>query len=318
DAFGDERMRRVAGYQLGFWDAAGNPSPGASGKAVRPALVLLAAEAVGGSAEAGVPAAVAVELVHNFSLLHDDIMDRDVERRHRPTGWVAFGEGQAILAGNAMLTAAIEALVADDPHCSTTVPVLLRTVQELIDGQSSDLALEGDDTVGIDEVLAMEEGKTAALIAGAMALGALAGGADGPTVELLARAGRQVGIAFQLVDDVLGIVGDSAVTGKSASSDVRAGKRSAPVVAALRSGTPEGAELAARLAAGTPESDEDVERAVALIEAAGGVRWASGRAEQLLDEALTTLGSLPTGPTDSGEPVGDLARVAEYLVRRDR
>ena len=314
DGFGDERMRLVAGYQLGFWDAAGVPSPDASGKAVRPALVLLAAEAVGSPPEVGIPAAVAIELVHQFSLLHDDIMDRDVERRHRPTGWVAFGEGPAILAGNAMLTAAIETLVTDDPSCSSTVPMLLRTVAELIDGQSADLALEGDDTAGIDEVLAMEEGKTAALIAGAMALGALAAGAGADAVDLLARVGRQVGIAFQLVDDVLGVVGDSSVTGKSASSDVRAGKRSAPVVAALNSGTAEGEQLIELLAGGAPETDADVARAVALIAGAGGIEWASRRAEELLDEALATLATLATdGPRNS-----DLVRVAEYLVRRDR
>ncbi|HVU91929.1 MAG TPA: polyprenyl synthetase family protein, partial [Jatrophihabitans sp.] len=105
----DPRMRRIAGYQLGWWDADGTPTPGGGGKAIRPTLAVLAAEAAGDAA-AGVPVAVALELVHNFSLLHDDIMDRDVERRHRPTGWVAFGEGQAILAGNAMLVAAIQTL----------------------------------------------------------------------------------------------------------------------------------------------------------------------------------------------------------------
>lgn len=114
EQLGDERMRRVSGYHLGWLDAAGNEVDGGSGKAVRPALAVLSAQAAGGSAEDGVAAGVAVELVHNFSLLHDDIMDRDVERRHRPTGWVAFNEPQALLAGNAMLVAAVETLVRDD------------------------------------------------------------------------------------------------------------------------------------------------------------------------------------------------------------
>ena len=112
----DPRMRLIAGYQLGWCDADGAPVEGGGGKAIRPAL----ARAVGrGRRRPREPRRarprVAVELVHNFSLLHDDIMDRDVERRHRPTGWVVFGDGQAILAGNAMLTAAIEVLLRAGP-----------------------------------------------------------------------------------------------------------------------------------------------------------------------------------------------------------
>jgi geranylgeranyl diphosphate synthase type I len=311
DGLSDERMRLVAGYQLGLWDADGTPADG-GGKAIRPALVLLAAEAVGGAAEAGIPGAVAVELVHNFSLLHDDIMDRDVERRHRPTGWVAFGEGQAILAGNAMLTAAIEILVRDDPR---SVPMLLSTVQELIKGQSADLALEGNDDATIDDVLDMEAGKTAALMAGSLAIGAIAAGASDEVVARLAEVGRLVGIAFQLIDDVLGVVGDTAVTGKSASSDVRAGKRSAVVVAALRSGTPEGEQLAELLRAGAPETDDDVARAVALIEAAGGVEWANAEAERLVVQAHEYLEQTELPHRGA---VADLREIADFLVRRNR
>ena len=310
----DEGMRRVAGYQLGLWDADGQPSAHGRGKAVRPALVLLAARAVCGSAEPGVPGAVAVEMVHNFSLLHDDIMDRDVERRHRPTGWVVFGEGQAILAGNAMLTAALETLLHDDPRHGDTVPALLSCVQRLINGQSADLALEHDDTAVIEDVLAMEEGKTAALIASSLEIGALAAGADRATVERLYEAGRLVGLAFQLVDDVLGVVGDAAVTGKSSSSDVRAGKRSAPVVAALRSGTPASAQLGELLRAGPPSSEADVERILALIDAAGGLDWARREAEHLLAAARTELDR--AGLADAAA-TRDLHEVVDFLVRRD-
>ena len=311
DRLTDPRMRLVAGYQLGLWDAEGTPDASGGGKVIRPALALVAATAMSGAPDAGIPAAVAVELVHNFSLLHDDIMDRDVERRHRPTGWVAFGEGQAILAGNAMLTAAVEILVCDDPG---SVPLLLETVQELIRGQSEDLALEGNDNAQISEVLEMEAGKTAALIAGSLAMGARAGGADGEVVRRVAAAGRLVGVAFQLVDDVLGVVGDSAVTGKSASSDVRAGKRSAVVVAALHSGRPAGARLAELLRAGAPESDADVARAVELIESAGGIEWASSEAERLLEQAHVQLDAANLPHADA---VAELHEIADYLVRRN-
>ena len=309
----DPRIRLVAGYQLGLWDAAGEPESG-GGKAIRPALALIAARAVCGEAEPGIAAAVSVELIHNFSLLHDDIMDRDVERRHRPTGWVAFGEGQAILAGNAMMGAAVEVLLRDGPHPERTVPVLLDTVQRLISGQSADLYFEGDDTASVDDILAMEEGKTAALIAGALALGALAAGAEQDVVDRLYEVGRLVGIAFQLVDDVLGIVGDPAVTGKSASSDVRAGKRSVPVVVSLQAGGPASAELERLLADGAPTTDDDVARAAELIQSAGGVAWATAQAERLLDEALTLLAATPLS---DAQAVSDLRAVAEYLIRRD-
>jgi geranylgeranyl diphosphate synthase, type I len=312
EAVADERMRLIAGYQLGWCDADGRPADG-GGKAIRPTLAVLAADAVAGTPEAGVPAAVAVELVHNFSLLHDDIMDRDVERRHRPTGWVAFGEGQAILAGNAMLTAAVEVVLGQSGHATAAVNQLLATVQHLISGQSSDLALEQRDDATLDDVLEMEGGKTAALIAGSLALGAIGAGAAPAVVARLAESGRLVGLAFQLVDDLLGIVGDPSVTGKSASSDVRAGKRSAPVVAALRSGTDDGRRLAELLAGGPPESDEDVARAVELIVGAGGVQWAADEAQRLLDAALVELDA--AGLTNSAA-VEDLREMARFLVHR--
>jgi len=315
EAIPDERMRRIAGYQLGWCEADGSPVEGGGGKMIRPALALLSAQAAGGTAEDGVPGGVALELVHNFSLLHDDIMDRDTERRHRPTGWVAFGEGQAILAGNAMLTAAVEVLMADPQRSPRTVPQLLSTVQHLISGQSADLALEQRTHVELAEVLDMEVGKTAALLSCASSIGALAVGAPEPVVAALARYGHLIGLAFQLVDDVLGVTGDPSVTGKSASSDVRAGKRSAVVVAALNAGTGDAARLAELLAAGPPQSEADVALATSLIVDAGGVDWALGEADRLLAEALDRLNEV--GAPD--EPaLAELASVAGYIVARDR
>jgi geranylgeranyl diphosphate synthase type I len=308
----DARMRLIAGYQLGWCDADGSPTDG-GGKAIRPALALLAAEAVCGDPAPAVPAAVAVELVHNFSLLHDDIMDRDVERRHRPTGWVVFGEGQAILAGNAMLTAAFEVLVCGETPTQGSLELLLAAVQHLIRGQSADLALERGDDVELAEVLDMEIGKTAALMECALGLGAIAAGAAPPVVGHLRAAGRHMGLAFQLVDDILGVVGDPAVTGKSASSDVRAGKRSVPVIAALRAGSAESASLARLLAAGPPETDADVARAVSLIEAAGGIRWTANEAERLLGQALAEFEAAQLPHPDA---VAQLREVAAFLVHR--
>lgn len=314
-AIPDERMRLVAGYQLGWCQADGAPVSGGGGKMIRPALAVLSAQAAGGGPGDGVAGGVALELVHNFSLLHDDIMDRDTERRHRATGWVAFGEGQAILGGNAMLTAAVEALQADPDTAPRTVPHLLASVQQLISGQSADLALEGRDDATLAEVLDMEVGKTAALLACASSIGAVAVGAPEPVVAALTGYGHHMGLAFQLVDDVLGVTGDPSVTGKSASSDVRAGKRSAVVVAALRAGTEQADRLAELLADGAPKTEQDVARATALIVAAGGVDWALTEADRLLERALGQLAQI--GPVTDG-PLAELMSVARYIVARDR
>jgi geranylgeranyl diphosphate synthase type I len=309
----DERMRRIASYQLGWCDEHGQATD-SGGKAIRPALAILSAEAVLGTPEPGIPGAVALELVHNFSLLHDDVMDRDVTRRHRPTGWVAFGEGDAILAGNALLTLAVQVLDQTGIEGRRSLPHLMAATQQLISGQSLDLGLENRGSVQLDEVLAMEAGKTASLLACASSIGALAAGAPEHIVRGLEAFGHEMGMAFQLVDDILGVVGDPARTGKSSSSDVRAGKRSAPIVAALNSGTAAGDRLAELFAAGPLEDDDVVDLATALIDEAGGLAWASHEADSRLAQALAHI-----APLELAEPAAaGLVEIATYIVARDR
>jgi geranylgeranyl diphosphate synthase type I len=313
DGIADRHMRLISAYQLGWVGADGRAVAGGGGKAIRPALAVLSAEVTGARSEVAVPAAVAVELVHNFSLLHDDVMDRDLERRHRPTGWVVFGEGQAILAGNAMLTAAVQAVVESGEAGARALPPLLDTVQELVSGQSRDLLLESAEDVELDDVLAMEAGKTAALMSCAASIGAVAAGAPADTVARLSRFGFDVGMAFQLVDDLLGVTGDPAVTGKSSSSDVRAGKRSAPIVAALRSRTDAGRRLRELFTGKPPSSDADVALATELIADAGGLDWAAREAKDRLAAAIAQV-------SDAGlaEPaVGELIAVGRFIVDRD-
>jgi geranylgeranyl diphosphate synthase, type I len=309
----DDRMRLIASYQLGWCDRDGNPVPFSGGKGLRPTLAVVSAQAGGGTIDDGLAAAAAVELVHNFSLLHDDVMDRDLERHHRPTGWAVFGEGQAILAGNAMLTRALEVLADDGERGRRALPTMLAATQRLISGQSDDLHFEGATAITVEDVLNMEAGKTAALLACSASIGALAAGAPADTVSALRGFGHQLGMAFQLVDDILGITGDPAVTGKSASSDVRAGKRSVPVVAALDAGTDASRRLADLLAGGPPSTDEDVALATKLIEEAGGTDWAAREADAHLDRALGHLEAL-AAPQDA---VADLVALARYVVDRD-
>ena len=313
DSLADDRMRLIASYQLGWCDVDGIPTD-SGGKAIRPALAILSSEAVLGSPVAGVPGAIAVELVHNFSLLHDDVMDRDLVRRHRPTGWVAFGEGDALLAGNALLALAVEVLLVAGVDGRSSLLHLMSATHRLIGGQSRDLYLEGRAGVSLQDVLEMEAGKTAALLACSASIGALAAGAPDPMVRGLERFGFEVGVAFQLVDDILGVVGEPARTGKSSSSDVRAAKRSAPIVAALISGTAAGRRLGELFAAAPLEDEDDVALAAALIEESGGLDWAATEAQARLDRAFDAIAGLPLAEPAASE----LCAIASYIVARDR
>src|SRR5579871_3303974 len=220
-------VRAVAAYHLGLADAAGNPTGNGSGKALRPALAVLSARAAEAPPERGVPAAVAVELVHNFSLLHDDIMDGDQERRHRPTAWTVYGIGAAILAGDAMLALAQNILLEDKaPQSLWAARCLSVAVQRLIAGQGADLAFERRDDVTLAECQEMAGDKTAALMACACSIGAIHVGAPPAVAMGLAGFGAHAGQAFQLTDDLLGIWGSPAVTGKPVRSDLQIGRAS--------------------------------------------------------------------------------------------
>ena len=283
-------MRQIAGYHLGWWDACGSPTDGGGGKAIRPALALLSAAVVSGAPADAVPFAVAVELVHNFSLLHDDVMDGDDFRRHRPTAWRVFGLGNAILAGDALLTLAFEVLRGfDRAGDGQPLAILCATIQALIDGQHADIAFESKNDVDLGDCVRMAQGKTGALLDCACSLGALAGGGSPEQVAHLSRFGSRLGLAFQVVDDLLGMWGDPASTGKPAHSDLRNRKKSLPIVAALTSGTAEGDELARWFQREQATAVPELVRAATLVEAAGGRQWCQSRLEALQADALRHL-----------------------------
>jgi geranylgeranyl diphosphate synthase type I len=285
-------MRRIASYHFGWWDEHGHALDGQGGKALRPALVLLAAEAVGGTAASALPAAVAVELVHNFSLLHDDLMDQDVTRRHRPTAWKVFGASAAILVGDALSALATDVLAASDhPAALPGVRVLNAAVQDLIQGQIMDVAFERRTGVDLAECQQMAHAKTAALIGGACALGVLYGQGGDEQVRALRSFGHALGLAFQHIDDLLGIWGDPAITGKPSYSDLRGRKKTLPIVAALNSGSPSGSELAARYHRDGPLSDADLTTEADLIDSAGGRAFSQDQADQLAAQARHHLRS---------------------------
>ncbi|MGN9912367.1 family 2 encapsulin nanocompartment cargo protein polyprenyl transferase [Phytohabitans sp. LJ34] len=309
-----ETLRQIAGYHFGWWDRDGRAVGAPGGKAIRPALVLLSAEAVGGDPTAALPAAVAVELVHNFSLLHDDVMDGDRTRRHRDTAWTVYGVGPAILAGDALLALAFDVLASSGhPAVMPASRLLHGAVQDLLDGQSADLAFEMRSEVELRECLGMARGKTGALLGCACALGATLGGAGWERVDRFREFGERLGLAFQFVDDLLGIWGDPAVTGKPVHADLRQRKKSLPVVAALTSGTPAGRELAV-LYSGAPPSGADLVRAAELVAEAGGRDWSQAQADDLLGQALHHLRQAHP----AAAPAAELTGLAGLVTHRDR
>jgi geranylgeranyl diphosphate synthase type I len=309
----DPHTRLVAGYHLGFWSADGGAASGNGGKALRAALALLSARAVGATAERGGPAAVAVELVHNYSLLHDDVMDRDVRRHHQPTAWMVYGDPDAILAGDGLLGLAFEVL-ADVPE--PTAPLAVRTLgaamRRLVAGQTLDLSFEQRADVALDECIEMVGGKTAALFSCSCSLGAVLCAGPGPVAAGLGRYGEHLGVAFQLVDDLLGIWGRPEVTGKPVLSDLASRKKSTPVVYALSSGTDAGARLR-ELYLGPEEMDgERLELAAKLVEEAGGRDWTEREADRQLALALAAL------PTELAADVrAELRDLAHFVTERD-
>ncbi len=300
-------MRHIAGYHLGWWDADGTPVRANGGKAIRPALALLSAEAVGGTAADAVPAAVAVELVHNFSLLHDDVIDRDETRRHRPTAWAVFGLGNAILAGDALLTLAVDVVIAQHGSgaASTTskeqVKSLGDTVQALIDGQFADVSFESRSDVSLEECVHMAESKTGALLSCCCTVGAMAGGGSAHQVDHLTQFGARLGLAFQVADDIQGIWGDPKSTGKPLHSDLRNRKKSLPVVAALQSGSPAGQELARWFGSDREPTAAELVRAAELVDEAGGRSWSRSQLGALQAEALRHLQLGASAPQASAE-----------------
>jgi geranylgeranyl diphosphate synthase, type I len=304
--------RHLVGYHFGWWDEQGRAREGNAGKALRPALTLLAAEAVGGGAARALPAAAAIELVHNHSLLHDDVMDGDPTRRHRPTAWRVFGVNPAIQAGDALLALAFGALAGSGcPAAVRGVRMLNAATQAIVDGQLADLELERRDHVELADCVRMATAKTGALMACACALGAVFGGGDPEQVEHLRAFGEDLGLAFQHVDDLLGIWGDPAVTGKPVRADLHRRKKSLPVVAALRSGTAAGSELAALYLHDGPLSDVDARYAARMVDTAGGRRWSRRQVDTLLARALGHLRAARLR-SPAADELSALARLATH------
>jgi geranylgeranyl diphosphate synthase type I len=311
-------VRRMASFAFGWCDASGAVRSGGSGKGLRPALTMLSAEAVGGSAEDAVAAAVVVELVHAFSLIHDDIMDGDECRRHQETLWKVFGTGPAVLAGDALLSLAFT--TASRTASSEAAAMLSTALLALVEGQAEDIAFEdrpwtGADAVTVDDYTRMATNKTGSLLACSAGLGALFGGGSPATTAAFAAAGSRLGRAFQAIDDLLGIWGDPSVTGKPVFSDLLRRKKTLPVVFALGVDDAAHAPALAGLLDADPKAPDRglmVSRAADLIDRVGGRSFTEDRAEQQLGQALEVIDDVAVNRGAAAE----LTELARFIADR--
>jgi geranylgeranyl diphosphate synthase, type I len=317
-----DEIRPSVEYHLGWVDGTGAQLVGDGGKGIRQALAVLSAEVVGAPAMIGVPGAVAVELVHNFSLIHDDVIDGDTERRHRETVWSLFGIGAAIVAGDALLTLGQQVLLTpsialgssadvDPVAASKAARLLADSTAAMNAGQALDLDFERRRVVTYEDCLVMEGGKTGALLSCAAAIGAVFAGADQKSVDALSTFGLRLGLAFQAVDDLLGIWGDPETTGKPTFADLRQHKKTLPVTAAIASGG-SGAEELTQLLAEPELTESQVVRAAELVDVLGGRQRATDEARASMEAALGALDLAATNPAATDE----LRELAHFIVDR--
>ncbi len=307
-------------YHMGWVDAAGQPTEGAvGGKGLRSTLCLLSTRAVGGDTERALPVAASLDLVHNFSLIHDDIQDRSPERHRRPTVWKLWGDAQAINAGDSLFTLgrlAIYGLLQHDLSAEKVLKIE-RTMDEtclrLVEGQYLDLVYESRLDITEEDYQTMIGGKTAALMETSCYLGAFVGTEDPVIAQCFKDAGRHLGYAFQIRDDVLGIWGQAAEMGKPVAEDIYNRKKTLPAVYAL-------AHTEGRLRQELHDtyleetvSDAGAQRALEIFDVIGARSYAQTVAERHQQAAIEAL-------ERTGLPQGELAplkELARFAVERE-
>lgn len=302
---------QMLAYHMG-WEGKGAGQK-AQGKRVRPLLVLLATAASGGDWQKALPAAAAVELIHNFSLLHDDIQDNSPFRRGRETVWKKWGVALAINAGDAMYSLAYLAL---EPLRERISPenaleahsTLLNASIRLTKGQYLDISYEAREDITVEDYWPMIEGKTAALLSCCMELGALVANVSDGKRAAFAEFGRLLGLAFQAQDDMLGIWGDAAQTGKSTDSDLVSSKKTLPVLFGLA----QGGDFAQRWQQG-PILPEDTQNVMRMLEEEGAKAFIEEIANTLTYQSLEKLDEAAT----SGEAKEAIIELTRHLIKRN-
>lgn len=312
------RFYQMQEYQLGWRDEQLHVANEDPGKLLRPQLALLACRATGGDPKQALPLAAGIQLIHDFSLIHDDIEDNSDMRRGRPTVWKLWGLAQGVNTGDGMFIVAhlaLHRMTDAGVPAEVALEVLRRfdqTILTICEGQFLDLNFEGNLAISEADYLAMIGRKTAALVAAAAGLGAIVGGGDAGTARALFDFGQHMGLAFQIQDDVLGIWGDPELTGKPFAADLYRRKLSLPVIQAL-AGADERETLAAIYT--QPEIDDRaVRQALDILEQAGARGYTEGVANYHHQRSLAALDAVKGDRT----VVAQLRAIAEGLVGRQR
>jgi geranylgeranyl diphosphate synthase type I len=313
-----QRMYDMHRYHLGWLDQAFTPVAAPPGKKLRPALCLLVAECVAGDWRPALAAATAVELIHNFSLIHDDIQDNSPLRRFRPTVWSLWGIAQGINAGDALLIVAEQALTEANPPLKPEVALgalrlLNATCRALCEGQYLDMLWEHEPSVTVEQYLEMIERKTARLFQCSAELGAFCAGASADLQQGFGQFASSLGLAFQAADDLLGIWSPEAETGKTADLDVANRKKSLPVVLGLAApASPESDRLRALFRLDRLLTPEETAEATGILEHLGAREQAAARARSYRDAARNALDGLP--PSDALATLREFVATALPLV----
>ena len=313
---GDGAIDEMLRYQLG-WSESGLPN---LGKCLRPSLCLFACEALSGELDAALPVAVAIELIHNFSLIHDDIEDGDELRHHRPTLWQAYGRDEATVAGVALWTLAYETLAkAADRGVGVgrvleARQILNQACSEMIEGQHLDLSYELRSNVTLAEYLKMIAGKTGALIGASLSTGALIAGAARSEIDGLDAFGRQLGIAFQIRDDILGIWGEGSATGKPVGADIARKKKTLPVVQAFQQVVGPDREILRSAYAKAEVDENDIDDVLEVLQRWNCRYFAQGLAEDHRSRAMAALSQTEMLPAAARRQLDELT---SFILERD-
>ena len=316
---GNLRVYDMLRYYMGWVDVDGNPCVATEGKALRPTLCLFACEASGGSVREAVPIAAALELIHNFSLIHDDIQDRDETRHHRPTLWSVWGIPEALVAGNVLRVIADVSLERLDhegvepDRALASVGLLTEAYLEMIEGQHMDISYEGRPDIGMQDYLTMISRKTGALIRCSMNLGAVIGTRDEATVDAFRACGKSLGYVFQIRDDVLGVWGDEAVTGKPVGADIQRKKNSFPVVYAMSEASDDDRRTLIDIYRQEDITDGDVETVLHIMDGIGVKDHAQSLAARHCDRAMEAVSSVELAPGTRRE----LEELSHFLLVRE-
>lgn len=307
-------------YYMGWADETGAPVTATTGKAVRPSLCLFGCEAVGGTTSQAIPAAVAIEFIHNFSLVHDDIQDEDETRHGRKTIWAVWGKPKALVSGNVLRVVADSALHGlpspgvDSSRAVTAADLLTEAYLEMIEGQYLDISFEGRHDITMSDYRRMISRKTGALLRCSLHLGAAVGTDDPETVAAFRECGRALGYVFQIRDDVLGVWGQEEVTGKPVGSDIMRKKNSYPVVCAIENAD----ESDSKQLSSTYEKDEldeaDVASVLEIMERVGVQEQASAEVGEWADMAMEAIAPIELSPSARQE----IEEFTHFLMVRDR